>query len=250
MLREFKLPDVGEGLTDAEIIKWHVSPGDTVKINQTIVEIETAKAVVELPCPYDGVVASLLVAEGETVDVGTPIIGVETEPQETRPQENRPHPVAPQETSPRETALPDTSEVRIAPVEGVAHVTLRRVGLERGEDRELGGVVEPGVYGGPAPRTAPRDERQPVLVGYGVKLSATKRRPRKAGTGPDATVSPPVSSPVSPVRVLAKPPVRKLAKDLGVDLAGLVGTGPQGSITRGGERPPATGDYEAWTPDS
>ena len=211
MLREFKLPDVGEGLTDAEIIKWHVSPGDTVKINQTIVEIETAKAVVELPCPYDGVVASLLVAEGETVDVGTPIIGVETEPQETRPQENRPHPVAPQETSPRETALPDTSEVRIAPVEG---------------------AVEPGVYGGPAPRTAPRDERQPVLVGYGVKLSATKRRPRKAGTGPDATVSPPVSSPVSPVRVLAKPPVRKLAKDLGVDLAGLVGTGPQGSITR------------------
>ncbi len=58
MLREFKLPDVGEGLLEAEIVKWHVAPGDTVKVNQTIVEIETAKAVVELPCPFEGTVSA------------------------------------------------------------------------------------------------------------------------------------------------------------------------------------------------
>src|SRR5258708_23789827 len=75
-LKEFRLPDVGEGLTEADIIRWHVKPGDTVVVNQIIVEIETAKAVVELPSPYEGTVASLLVPEGQTADVGTPIIAV------------------------------------------------------------------------------------------------------------------------------------------------------------------------------
>src|SRR5712691_13183325 len=76
-LKQFKLPDVGEGLTEADIVKWLVQPGDKVSINQIIVEIETAKAVVELPSPYEGVVAALLVAEGTTADVGTPIISVD-----------------------------------------------------------------------------------------------------------------------------------------------------------------------------
>ncbi len=76
-LKEFKLPDVGEGLTEADIVRWHVHPGDKVTVNQIIVEIETAKAVVELPSPYAGVVASLLVPEGATADVGTPIISVD-----------------------------------------------------------------------------------------------------------------------------------------------------------------------------
>src|ERR1035438_10120334 len=75
-LMQFKLPDVGEGLTEADIVKWHVQAGDKVTVNQIIVEIETAKAVVELPCPFDGVVADLLAAEGSTVDVGVPIISV------------------------------------------------------------------------------------------------------------------------------------------------------------------------------
>src|SRR5713226_9286950 len=79
-LRQFRLPDVGEGLTEADIVKWHVQPGDQVKINQIIVDIETAKAVVELPSPYEGVVAELLVAEGVTADVGTPIISVDVSP--------------------------------------------------------------------------------------------------------------------------------------------------------------------------
>src|SRR5215469_12366905 len=75
-LKQFKLPDVGEGLTEADIVRWLVKPGDTISINQIIVEIETAKAVVELPSPYAGVVKDLLVPEGVTADVGTPIISV------------------------------------------------------------------------------------------------------------------------------------------------------------------------------
>ena len=70
MNKEFRLPDVGEGLTEADIVSWHVKPGDTITINQVIVEIETAKAVVELPSPFAGTVSALLVSEGQTVDVG------------------------------------------------------------------------------------------------------------------------------------------------------------------------------------
>ena len=77
MNKEFRLPDVGEGLTEADIVSWHVKPGDTVTINQVLVEIETAKAVVELPSPYAGTVSALLVAEGQTVDVGIPIITID-----------------------------------------------------------------------------------------------------------------------------------------------------------------------------
>src|ERR1700753_2961649 len=76
-LKEFKLPDVGEGLTEADIVSWHVKPGDQVEVNQIIVEIETAKAVVELPSPWDGTVSRLLVEEGQTVEVGVPIIAAE-----------------------------------------------------------------------------------------------------------------------------------------------------------------------------
>ena len=74
----FPLPDVGEGLTEAEIVSWRVAPGDTITINQVIVEIETAKSLVELPSPFAGTVTELLVDEGQTVEVGTPIISVET----------------------------------------------------------------------------------------------------------------------------------------------------------------------------
>ena len=76
-MKQFKLPDVGEGLTEAEIVSWKVKPGDTVKVNEIVVEIETAKSLVELPSPFAGVVSELLVPEGTTVDVGTPIITVD-----------------------------------------------------------------------------------------------------------------------------------------------------------------------------
>src|SRR6202050_4700964 len=76
-LKEFKLPDVGEGLTEADIVAWHVQPGDQVEVNQIIVEIEMANAVVELPSPWDGTVSRLLAEEGQTVDVGVPIIAID-----------------------------------------------------------------------------------------------------------------------------------------------------------------------------
>jgi 2-oxoisovalerate dehydrogenase E2 component (dihydrolipoyl transacylase) len=226
-LKEFKLPDVGEGLTEADIVRWHVHPGDQISVNQIIVEIETAKAVVELPSPYEGVVADLLVPEGATADVGTPIIsvnvgGVAGEPAEAVPAEVR----AQREISAMEDLVP------APPVETAS---------------------EPGMIGSPAPKA----ERQAVLVGYGVKLGTTTRRARKASGGatpaaPAAPVPPPPVRPsatqppatqppatqASPApqsngaRALAKPPVRKMAKDLGVDLAALIGSGPGGSITR------------------
>ena len=77
-VKQFNLPDPGEGLVEAEIVTWKVKVGDTVKVNDIIVEIETAKSLVELPVPYAGTVTDLLVAEGETVEVGTPIIAVDT----------------------------------------------------------------------------------------------------------------------------------------------------------------------------
>ena len=224
-LKEFKLPDVGEGLTEADIVRWHVKPGDAVTVNQIIVEIETAKAVVELPSPYEGTVARLLVAEGETADVGTPIIAVDTSPDGsgqagTVPPEAR-----------AQQAISQMADMVPAP--------------------PVGGASEPGMIGSPAPKA----ERQAVLVGYGVKLGSTTRRARKttpnqsrngsatggpaprpaAAAQPAATAADANGSRASAAMTsapLAKPPVRKMARDLGVDLTSLIGTGPNGSITR------------------
>ncbi|MGW7455085.1 biotin/lipoyl-containing protein, partial [Streptomyces sp. NPDC054787] len=183
-IREFKMPDVGEGLTEAEILKWYVQPGDTVTDGQVVCEVETAKAAVELPIPFDGVVHALLFEEGTTVDVGQVIISVQTEG-------------------------------------GAAEAPAQE-------------AASPVAAAEPAPAA-----RQPVLVGYGVSEASTKRRPRKAGPAPavaaqngTATAAPQVpvapaaaAAPVLPgvpaqpagERPLAKPPVRKLAKDLGID---------------------------------
>ncbi|MFK4146991.1 dihydrolipoamide acetyltransferase family protein [Streptomyces sp. NPDC004065] len=200
-VREFKMPDVGEGLTEAEILKWYVQPGDTVTDGQVVCEVETAKAAVELPIPYDGVVRELHFPEGTTVDVGTPIIAV-----------------------------------------AVAGGTAPAEVPAQAPDRPQQAEQEPKPEG-----------RQPVLVGYGVSTSSTRRRPRKGpevkvpqasaavqtelnghGAAPAAAPAPAVSPAPAPVagRPLAKPPVRKLAKDLGVDLSTVVPSGPDGIITR------------------
>jgi pyruvate dehydrogenase E2 component (dihydrolipoamide acetyltransferase) len=230
MRKQFRLPDVGEGLTEADIVSWHVKPGDEVVVNQVIVEIETAKAVVELPCPFEGVVAGLLVDEGQTVDVGTPIIAVDV------------------------AGSPDGQ----APGAGPG-------GYLAGSAANAGfGTDQVGADAEPAPGDgSPDEERQPVLVGYGVKAAATTRRRRKttpmaatqATPLPSSTLATPATpgststaatpaiqatggarngngSLARPAVSLAKPPVRKLARDLGVDLSQLSGTGPQGSITR------------------
>jgi 2-oxoisovalerate dehydrogenase E2 component (dihydrolipoyl transacylase) len=180
-LKQFKMPDVGEGLTEADILRWDVKPGDTVKVNQTLVEVETAKAAVELPSPYAGVVTELHAAEGDTVDVGAPIITIDV-------GANAPATVEPE--------LAQTAS------------------------------AEP-------------EERQSVLVGYGPR-GGTRRRARKPA--PDtpsahpafnvAPTQPPADAPETRHRVLAKPPVRQLAKTLGVDITTVQPTGPNGTVSR------------------
>lgn len=207
-VKTFLLPDVGEGLTEAEILTWHVKPGDAVVVNQTIVEIETAKAAVELPCPYAGVVAEVFVAEGDVVEVGSPILSITT---------------AASGTTTTTPDAPATDAPAPAPD---------------------GGVVAP-----------VEAAREAVLVGYGVRQTGTpKRRARVIAHDPHGTTAPEAGPPgeaVKPVRmgglemgrraeellshrspVLAKPPVRRLAKDLGVDLDAVDATGHDGVITR------------------
>ncbi|MFS7878649.1 biotin/lipoyl-containing protein, partial [Streptomyces asiaticus] len=117
--REFKMPDVGEGLTEAEILKWFVAPGDTVTDGQVVCEVETAKAAVELPIPFDGVVHELRFEEGATVDVGTPIISVDTDPGagEAAPQA-APAAEAPAAEKPAAAAEPEEKEGRQANLVG------------------------------------------------------------------------------------------------------------------------------------
>jgi 2-oxoisovalerate dehydrogenase E2 component (dihydrolipoyl transacylase) len=223
-IREFKMPDVGEGLTEAEILKWYVQPGDTVTDGQVVCEVETAKAAVELPIPFDGSVHELRFEEGTTVDVGTVIITVDTDPSAGPPEPESP------------------AGAGAVPAQAPA-----------------AGPSEPGQNGGGG-----GEKREPVLVGYGVAESPTKRRPRKQPNGqsaaadgqgavqrelnghgepagvpaaappaaPDTVAAPAADGRASAARPLAKPPVRKLAKDLGIDLATVVPTGPGGVVTR------------------
>jgi len=243
-VKQFKLPDVGEGLTEADIVTWRVKPGDRVSVNQVIVEIETAKSLVELPSPFDGVVTDLLVPEGQTIDVGTPIISVDVAADAGAGGPGS-RGAAPAGKTPAGT-LPTTQ------AEGavLAAVNEPSAGSQAAEDLVPSppeeGASEPGIEGSPAPKI----ERQAVLVGYGVKLGTTTRRARKRGNArggsgggrlPEEPVAPPApatggngsaAGTGAPGRPMAKPPVRKLAKDLGVDLAALTGSGPEGTITR------------------
>ncbi|MEU9184826.1 dihydrolipoamide acetyltransferase family protein [Streptomyces sp. NPDC048484] len=208
-LREFKMPDVGEGLTEAEILKWYVKPGDTVTDGQVVCEVETAKAAVELPIPYDGVVHELRFPEGTTVDVGQVIIAVDVA--------GGAAPVAP--AVPPEAQVPASATA--APVAPSAEAE----------------PVAPSEESGAAPEEPEPQGRKPVLVGYGVSVSSTKRRPRRGVPAQQPEAAAAVHSELNghaapAARPLAKPPVRKLAKDLGVDLAGVTPSGPDGIITR------------------
>ena len=209
---EFPLPDVGEGLTEADIVAWKVAPGDNVTVNQILVEIETAKSLVELPSPQAGTVGALLVEEGQTIEVGTPIIRFGGDDSSAE-------------------AAPASAG---APASGSAE-----------KSAEESGDADGGA----------------TLVGYGAKETSSKRRPRRgasvpapaAAAAPATPVAPveppsetappapaaapaaqaqPASAPASPGKPLAKPPVRKLAKDLGVDLSQVTPTGPRGDVTR------------------
>lgn len=204
-LQQFRLPDVGEGLTEADILRWDVAVGDTVTVNQVLVEVETAKAAVELPSPYAGVVQALHVEEGQTVEVGTAIITI------------------------------DTGGGVTGPVPGDDITVQAAAGA--------GARVTAAGEGG---------KREPNLVGYGPGHRGSRRRVPSAQQAFEAPRAAPAPTPASEVAapevavaesavaepaagavtVLAKPPVRLLAKSLGVDLTTVTPSGPHGSVTR------------------
>ncbi len=195
-MAEYKLPDVGEGLTEADIVTWRVAVGDTVAINDIVVEIETAKSLVELPSPYAGVVRALLVPEGQTVNVGTPIIDI-----------------AETSRNPAEGSRGSAEESR-NPVEGSrgsAEESRNPVEGSRGSAEESRNPVE-GSRGSAEESRNPVEESKRVanLVGYGPREAAVHRRERRTPTGTATAASD---------RVLAKPPTRLLARELGVDLS-------------------------------
>ncbi|GAA3743207.1 dihydrolipoamide acetyltransferase family protein [Leifsonia bigeumensis] len=206
-LKDFALPDLGEGLTESELVSWHVAVGDTVELNQPLAEVETAKALVELPSPFAGIIRKLYAEEGTTVLVGAPIVAFELEGA--------------------------GGEADVAP--------------DAAANTDAGATV------------GAKTEREPVLVGYGPPVEGGNRPARRARKGasqpaapapdpqakvevvppPTSRVEPPsspVEPPTSPVEPAetprSTPPVRKLARDLGIDLAMVTGTGKNGLIVR------------------
>ena len=239
-MSEFLLPDVGEGLTEAEIVSWKVKVGDVIEINDVIVEIETAKSLVELPSPYEGTVLALLVSEGDTVDVGTPIISV-GDPSAA------PAPATPQ-TEPQTGSVPaaqvDPADIDLSnpaasgSMEGASLVG--RIKADRGPMRrarrgsaspstDAGAQTQMQLQGAFAPGGA---QSQDVLPADESPVPAVDQRRAPAAAPAEALVPASAQAEPSDVRALAKPPVRKLARDLGVELATLAGSGPAGSITR------------------
>ncbi|MHA7280992.1 dihydrolipoamide acetyltransferase family protein [Arthrobacter sp. MDT2-2] len=256
-IREFRLPDLGEGLTESEILQWHVAEGDTVELNQIIADVETAKAVVELPSPYAGVVVRLHEAAGTVVDVGSPIVSFE---------------VASDDDAPVPQAQPSASSAPYPPASAISSAAGSAVSSATGS-----------VITYPAESDEAPARREPNLVGYGAAVEKGGRPQRRnrtfRPTAPEASVPPapvptappvsaavqpaaPVTSPVPPAspavfapaapiaspaspgapanpgmarsgeRPRSTPPVRKLARDLGITLDALTGTGPGALITR------------------
>jgi pyruvate dehydrogenase E2 component (dihydrolipoamide acetyltransferase) len=192
-LAVFNLPDVGEGLTEAEIVSWKVAPGDMVTVNQVICEIETAKSIVELPCPFAGSVEKIFAKEGDTVLVGNPIISVQAEGNIL-------------------VAGPATSSIPIITESDAMHAAVADVAS-----------------------SVASDETKPNLVGYGSAGHAATRR-KRSGTLSAAASSISAASAAIPTAlstdIIAKPPIRKLAKDLNVDLSKVAPSGAMGEITR------------------
>jgi len=206
-LHTFRLPDPGEGLVEADIVTWRVAVGDEVKINDILVEVETSKSLVELPTPYAGTVTELLVNEGDTVNVGTPIISIDDGVAEAKPAEN----------NGGEVQVPNL--VGYGPRTSTARRRPRR-GAGDGPVEAHDQVAD--TFSTHAPVSRRADDREPLLADQGAPTGAPL-------PGPGESAPTPVPSGGA---VLAKPPVRKLAKDLGVDLGTLVGSGPGGVITR------------------
>lgn len=207
----FKLPDVGEGLQEADLVTWLVSVGDVIEIDQPLCEIETAKSLVELPSPYAGRVAALLVEPGQTVLVGTEIVHVEGASMDDVP------PAVP-------SARPQCAAARPA-VGGC-------------DSSQLSTAKASAVQGGAAKETAEETSSTQqgsgsVLVGYGTSALQAKRRARRPESGQRVAAGPGVDvTEEIPKRPLAAPPVRRLARDLGIDLAEVPAASGDGVVRR------------------
>ncbi|GAA3707926.1 hypothetical protein GCM10022377_22210 [Zhihengliuella alba] len=289
----FNLPDVGEGLTEAEIVSWKVAPGDTVAVNQVFVEIETAKSLVELPSPFAGTVAELHAAEGETLEVGQPLVTIDeagaqpaADLEDPAPPAQRPMPEDPAAQSwlgeVTERSLDDEGEeydaaadsASAAPSAGgsarggapaaAAPTAPGAAGAGAGDDVEqVGPLVGSGPKADPVKRRTRVNRPRPsgnVLGGIGERMDAARAAvsrvaaPRtQRGTAGGGAQPAPAARPsgaaaaaggagVVPAgterragllgRVLAKPPVRKIAKELGIDLSKVPASGGHGEITR------------------
>ncbi|MFS0729120.1 dihydrolipoamide acetyltransferase family protein [Curtobacterium sp. 1P10AnD] len=279
---EFPLPDVGEGLTEAEIVQWRVAIGDEIAVDQVLVEIETAKSLVELPSPFSGTVTGLLVAEGDTVEVGRPIIRVDSDTLAAG-QPGGSAPVA--EAAPASPVVAPTSSAAPAapaPAAPAPAASTPVVAPAAPAPAAAPAVAAPAAQAAVAPAPAAAQGAAPtsvadgaavvgtdetsgaVLVGYGSATSAPSRRKpgaRRAAAlaaeasrassadaaaraeaaadpGEDSTADAVASQGTRPrkqsvaTNVLAKPPIRKLARDLGVELSEIVATGLSGEITR------------------
>jgi pyruvate dehydrogenase E2 component (dihydrolipoamide acetyltransferase) len=206
-VREFVLPDLGEGLTSAEIVRWLVAVGDVISVDQPVAEVETAKAVVEVPCPYAGVVTTLAGPEGAVVPVGAPLITVAVSETAAAP-------------SPK-SATGGSGNVLVG--YGTSHSTgprRRRVGPPGG------GTPGGGTPGGGTPATGAQ-----ALAGPGSD--------RTPSAGPQAAPAPPAPAPTAPAAAkraeavaVISPLVRRFARESGIDLATVVGTGRDGLIMR------------------
>ncbi|MCL3861663.1 dihydrolipoamide acetyltransferase family protein [Actinotalea sp. K2] len=219
---QFRLPDAGEGLTEAEIVAWHVAVGDTVEINQPILEIETAKSLVELPCPFAGVVTELLAEPGTTVEVGTAIITIDTDPGGD--------PAEPGGTSGAASSAGTGTSSDGAPSaddepSGAVLVGYGVAGHSASRRPRRAADVPVAVQEAPAQEAPPRDTPAPA--------PATPAPAPRAASAPAPAATSPAGQPArATTPVLAKPPVRKLAKDLGVDLDTVSPSGPGGIVTR------------------
>lgn len=219
-VREFALPDLGEGLTESELVAWKVAVGDTVQLNQIIAEVETAKALVELPAPYDGRVSRLFVEPGVTVAVGEPLVAFEVDAAE--PEGDAP---AAPSSDPAPSASPDGREPTLVgygarPESGARPARRARPGLA--------------VAGATARDAAPVAGTRTTAAGAPATMAtlAPTSTPAEAPAGASAARAGATATALAE-RPRATPPVRKFARELGIDLASVAGSGDRGLITRG-----------------
>ncbi|MBI0299544.1 E3 binding domain-containing protein, partial [Streptomyces sp. PRKS01-29] len=211
VVREFTLPDLGEGLTGAEIVRWLVQVGDVVAVDQPVVEVETAKAMVDVPCPYGGVVTARYGEEGAEVPVGAPLITVAV-PEGSDDGSGRPV---------TESAMDGASgNVLVGYGTTGPAARRRRVRPSPGPLRETPAAAP----GGPLPGTA-------AAPAASVRQAAAPDAPMRQAAAPDTPVRETVAAPAGPLPVIS-PLVRRLAREHDVDLRQLRGSGPEGLILR------------------